>query len=83
MTDASIFDRLTPLLRDVFYDDDLVATPVMTAGEVSGWDSLGHVRLLVEVEREFSIRFSATEVSTLRNLGQLADLIERKSRPII
>jgi acyl carrier protein len=78
MTDASIFERLTPLLREVFDNDDLVATPELTAHHVDGWDSLGNVRLFIEVESKFSVRFSATEISSLKNIGQLADLIERK-----
>jgi acyl carrier protein len=79
MTDVSVFDRLTPLLRDVFDDDNLVATPELTAQQVNGWDSLGNVRLFLEIEKAFSMRFSATEISTLKNIGQLAELIMRKS----
>ena len=78
MTDTPIFERLTLLLRDVFDNDELVAAPDLTARDVAGWDSLGNVRLFIEVEREFSLRFSATEISSLKNVGQLADIIERK-----
>jgi acyl carrier protein len=77
--DAPIFQRLTPLLRDVFDNDDLVATPELTAHKVDGWDSLGNVRLFLEIEKAFSVRFSATEISSLKNVGQLADLIEKKT----
>ena len=78
MPDTSILEKMTPLLREVFFDDDLVARPDMTAEQVHGWDSLGHVRLLAEVEMTFSIRFDATEVASLRSVGDLVDLIERK-----
>jgi acyl carrier protein len=76
--DLSILDRLTPVLRDVFDCDELVVTPQLIANDVPGWDSLGNVRLFVEIERTFSVRFSATEISTLRDVGQL---IQRKLRP--
>jgi acyl carrier protein len=79
MADASTFERLTLLLRDVFDDDGIVATPGLTAQQVHGWDSLGNVRLFLEVERVFSVRFSATEISSLKNVGQIADLIENKT----
>lgn len=79
MADASVFERLTPLLRDVFDDDNLVATPELTARQVNGWDSLGNVRLFLEIETAFSVRFSATEISSLKNVGQLADLIAKKT----
>jgi acyl carrier protein len=80
MMDAALFERLTPLLRDVFDDDDLVATPELTAHKVDGWDSLGNVRLFLEIEKVFSVRFSATEITALKNVGQLAELIEKKTQ---
>jgi acyl carrier protein len=78
MANASIFDRLTQALRDVFDNQEIVATPELTARAVKGWDSLGHVRLFIELERVFQVRFSATEISSLKDVGQLADLLERK-----
>ncbi len=80
MAAASVFEKLTPLLRDVFDDDDVVATPELTAKAVDGWDSLGNVRLFLEVEKAFAVRFSATEITSLKNVGQLADLIEKKTQ---
>ncbi len=78
MADAALYARLTAVLRDVFDNDDIVATPNLTAHHVAGWDSLGNVRLFAELERALAVRFSATEISSLKNLGQLADLLERK-----
>ena len=78
--DGSVLNRLTPVLCDVFDSDEIVATPQMVANDVPGWDSLGNVRLFVEIERAFSVRFSATEISSLKNVGQLVQLIEQKIR---
>ena len=78
MADSSTFHQLTSILRDVFDNDDIVAAPDLTAAKVVGWDSLGNVRLFVEIERSFSVRFSAAEIGSLKNVGQLADLLERK-----
>lgn len=80
MADKSVLDRLTPVLRDVFDNDDLVATPELTARAVEGWDSLGNVRLFLEIEKTFAVRFSATEITSLKNVGQLADLIQKKTQ---
>lgn len=79
MTNASTYDQLTHVLRDVFDNEALVATPELTARTVEGWDSLGNVRLFIELERIFGVRFSATEISSLKNVGQLAELLERKA----
>jgi len=78
MASAKTYDRLTRALRDTFESEALVATPELTARMVEGWDSLGNVRLFVELETVFGVRFNATEIASLENVGQLADLIEKK-----
>jgi acyl carrier protein len=79
MAETLVFDKLASILRDVFDSADLVATPDLTAQKVMGWDSLGNVRLFLEIERVFSIRFSAMETMSLKNVGELAAVIEKKS----
>ena len=73
-----IMHRLTGILRDVFDNDGLVAAPELSAPMVKGWDSLGNVRLFLAVEQAFAIRFGAAEISGLNNVGELAELIEKK-----
>jgi acyl carrier protein len=74
----SVFKRLTPLLQDCFDDDDIVATPELTAAEVPGWDSLAHVRLILTIERAFHVKFSAAEISSFKNVGDLANAVLAK-----
>jgi acyl carrier protein len=71
-------NRLTPIFRDVLDDDDLIITPATKAEDVDGWDSLAHIRLVVSIEKALGMRFSAEEVSSLENVGDLADLIIKK-----
>ena len=80
MADAYIFERLTTVLRDVFDDDDIVATPDLTAKKVKGWDSLGNVRLFLEIEKARFVRFGATEIGPLKNVAQLAELTPKKTQ---
>jgi acyl carrier protein len=74
---SSTLDRLTNVFRDVFGDDDLVITREPSADDVPEWDSLKHVTLIVSVEREFGRRFKSSDISALKNVGDLVDLIER------
>ena len=71
-------DRLTPVFHEVFGDDDLVLTPELTADDVDGWDSLAHIRLILSVQKAFSVKFSPSETSRLKNVGELATLIDKK-----
>ena len=79
MTASEVYQRLTTVLQEVFDDDELQATPALTASDVEGWDSLKHVRLVLSVEKAFHISFAASEIGNLRNIGELATLIEAKA----
>lgn len=68
--------RLTQVFRDVFDDDTLVITTGTAAGDIEGWDSLMHVTLILNVEKAFRVKFTSTQVASLKNVGELVKLIE-------
>jgi acyl carrier protein len=76
---AAIYATLTEILRDTFDNDDLVATPTMTAAQVEGWDSMGNVRLFLSIEQEFGVRFNASEIGGIKNVGELVALLQQKT----
>ena len=73
-----ITDNLTPIFCDVFDDDELVISEVTTAQDVEGWDSLANIRIMVSIEKAFGIRFTAAEISNLKDVGTLAELVLKK-----
>jgi acyl carrier protein len=79
MEKAQVYSRLTTVFREVFDEDDLTLTSATTADDVDGWDSLAHIRLLLAVSKAFGVKFSASEIGNLKNVGELADLIEKKA----
>jgi len=74
-----MIESLTEIFQDVFEDDEMDVTRELSAQDVPAWDSLMHVNLILAIERKFEIRFSSSEVSSLKNAGDLIDLIETKS----
>ncbi len=73
-------DILNEVFREVFEDDSIQITDVMTADDIDGWDSLSHVNLIVAVEMKFNVRFSQKELLTFKNVGDLLKSIENKIR---
>lgn len=73
----SILSKIEMIVRDELDDDDIVLTPETRARDVDGWDSLAHIRLMVAVERAFSVRFTTAAITELENVGALISLIER------
>ncbi len=75
----AVYSKLTDILRDVFDDDTIVAVPDLTADKVDGWDSFGHLRLIFAIEKSFGVDFAASEISSLKSLGELAELVHSKT----
>ena len=73
-----IYQRLTEIFHEIFDDQSIVPTSEMKAGDVPEWDSLNHINLIVAIEARFKIKFKSTELESLRNVGHLVELIERK-----
>ena len=67
---------LTKVLQTVFEDDNLQVSENTTAADIPGWDSLMHVRVMLNVERAFGIRFKTAEIAKPKNIGELAQLVE-------
>ena len=75
MSREEIFERLNEVFRDVFDDKGIEVTDQTVAADIEGWDSLAHIGLIVSVERSFGIKFSIGEVSSMKNVGAMADII--------
>jgi acyl carrier protein len=79
-TTAEIYQKLAGIFRDVFDDETLIIAPELTAADVDEWDSLSHIRLVLTVEKNFAINFTAAEVASLKNVAEFVDLIGMKLR---
>lgn len=76
----TITDELTPVFREVFDDDSIVLTNQTTADDIDAWDSLSHMNLIMAVELKFKVKFALGELQALKNVGELAVLVEQKRK---
>ena len=75
MEKEEIYERLNEVFRDVFDDESIVVKPETTSSDIEDWDSLEHINLIVAVEQEFGIKFNMGEVTTMKNVGDMVDII--------
>jgi acyl carrier protein len=73
-----IQDKFLEIIRRVFSNPHLVISPVMTAKDIDGWDSLTHLDLITQLEQGFKIKFTLDEVLSFSNVGEILACIERK-----
>lgn len=80
MDKKEVFRRLNKVFRDVFDDDSITVTPKTTADDIEDWDSLEHITLISAVEREFKMKFKMGEISSMKNVGEMADIVAARAK---
>lgn len=75
MTRDEVFITLNEVFRDVFDDEEITVNEATTSEDIEDWDSLEHINLIAAVEQEFGMKFSMGQVVTMKNVGEMADII--------
>ena len=78
MTSSEIITRIEPIMRDLFDEYSGPITAALSANDIEQWDSLANVQLVVMVEKAFGVKFAIGEITRLKDLGALADLVASK-----
>lgn len=73
-----IFQKLTSIFEDVLDELEVELTNETTAEDVEEWDSLTHIQIITEIEKQFSIRFTTREIEGLKNIGDMVNLVASK-----
>ena len=75
MTRQEVFTRLDEVFQDVFDNEEIHVSDETTAEDIEDWDSLEHISLIVAVENAFGIKFGMGQVTRMKNVGEMADII--------
>ena len=70
-----IYNRLNEVFREVFDDDSITVNAETTAADIEDWDSLTHIQLIAAVDDEFGVKFSMKQVSSMKNVGEMAQIL--------
>ncbi len=79
MEKEAILAKLTEVFGEVFDLDDVVITRDTVADDIDDWDSLEHINLISAVEQTFKMKFKMKEVSTMKNVGEMIDIIAERT----
>lgn len=79
MERSEILKKLNAIFVDVMdLDDDFELNEAMTADDIEEWDSLSHIQLMVAIEKEFGLKFTAKEVLEWDDIHDCVDSISAK-----
>jgi acyl carrier protein len=78
MTQEERIADLQDIFRDVMDNDSIIITPATTALDIEEWDSISHIQLIVAIEKKYKIKFTAAEIQSFKNVGDLLTALQQK-----
>lgn len=75
MTREEVYETLNEVFQDVFDDESIEVNDETTSDDIEDWDSLEHINLIAAVEQEFGMKFNMGQVVTMKNVGEMVDII--------
>lgn len=70
--------RLTTVFRDIFDAPDLKLTAETSNRDISDWDSVAQVKLILAIEEEFGVEFDTNEVATFHSVADFLSALQAK-----
>lgn len=71
--------RLEKVIRQVFVSlNGKEINAAWTSDDIEGWDSFGHLTLVVAVEKEFGIKFEVEELFEIKSFSDIDHILQKK-----
>ena len=80
MTREEVFEALDEVFQDEFDDESIHVTEATVSDDIEDWDSLEHINLIVAIERRFNMKFTMGEVTGMKNVGEMVDIILQRAK---
>jgi acyl carrier protein len=78
MEKNEIIAKIGDILKTILKHGDIEVSENLSATDVDGWDSLTHMLIITEVEKQFNVKFKLKELNKLLNVGSLVELVHEK-----
>ena len=75
-----MLEKINGIFREAFEDDTLIIKEETSANDIEDWDSLMQITLIAAVEDMFDVKFTLEDALSMKNVGDMMTLIERKKR---
>ncbi|HPS12095.1 MAG TPA: acyl carrier protein [Prolixibacteraceae bacterium] len=75
MMNEEIFNRVTGIISGTLNKKNLVLGYETSSKDVEGWDSLAHVTIITEVEKEFGITIDFMEILEIKTIGDICQAV--------
>ena len=73
-----IYLKVSKIFDDIFDLKKKKLKKSTNAKDISNWDSINNLKLIIVLEKEFKIKFEPDEIVEIQNVGELIKSIENK-----
>ena len=73
-----IYSTLSKIFNDIFDIKKFKLKKTTSAKDISNWDSINNLKLIIVLEKEFKIKFDPDQIVEIKNVGELIKSIEKK-----
>jgi acyl carrier protein len=78
MEEQEILSQVVEIFKDELDNEEIELTMECTAKDIEDWDSLSHIHLMVAIEKHFKIRFTSSEISNFKNVGEMVETVKNR-----
>jgi len=79
MSDADqVLGKVREAFKSVFDVDPQLLTLETSAGDIPGWNSLGHLSLTTQLEQTLGITFDVDELMEMENVREIVRIVSAK-----
>ena len=71
-------NRLLEIACEIFEMDDGEVSLDSSTESLDIWDSLNHLRLITAVEKEFNVKFTMSEIESIKTMATLQSLVDER-----
>ncbi|MFC4298651.1 acyl carrier protein [Castellaniella hirudinis] len=73
-----LFNEVRRAFAAAFNTDPASISMQSEPGDIAGWDSMGHVQLVAELEKIFSVSLEVDEVMEMEDVASIVRVLEAK-----
>jgi ribosomal-protein-alanine N-acetyltransferase len=74
---SGLTQSILNLLSDLFPEDEMSENSSMS--ETIGWDSLGHIRVIMSIKEKLGVTFTPIEIANANSVKSIIEIIESKN----
>ena len=75
LEENEVLEVLNKIFKEKLCDKSIELNLDTTADDILEWNSLKHLVIVLAIENHFKIKFNPIQLSNMRNIGEMIDII--------